>query len=346
MSSSTEPPPRRTSWCGCGATPPSSRIGSGRAGRLPLARLHGGGRRRDWVRRYDALADWLLPTTGLLVVDLDSTGVDRDASAKDAVTAFGRLGLGSAGARERVPSDNRPWRSPHGNARRPGPLRLPPDRSDRRAARRPGVADRAFADRRAYQEKVAGSMADRQRIIRSVIPEGSTTAIQHWMQFGGYDAVPRPERALGRSASIARPHSWRQRSAVQQVSASAGSCRWTWDPTTSPGSRGVDVILLLSVHHHWMHAHGPATTGAMVRGLVERTDGVLVVEVAARRSRDGDHPPDFVDNDEASVTAYHEAFLRRARATCARTSSCSARRPAWGSGSPSAGPYALRPTGR
>ena len=72
-----------------------------------------------------------------------------------------------------------------------------------------------------------------------------------------------------------------------------------------------DVVLVLSVHHNWIKAYGPEVAGSMLAAVMGRTGKVLIFEGAARRERYGDHPPDFVDNDEASVTAHLEGYLRR-----------------------------------
>jgi SAM-dependent methyltransferase len=72
-----------------------------------------------------------------------------------------------------------------------------------------------------------------------------------------------------------------------------------------------DVVLLLSVHHHWLMAHGPDTAGGMLRELADHTRRALIFEGASRNVRYGDYPPGFVDNDEASVTGYLRGYLDR-----------------------------------
>ena len=299
----------------------------------------------DWVHRYDALADSHLRSTGVPVVDVDSTGVDSNTLAKDAIVALGRLGVGSAG----TPGESRPSTGPRGHYMATSVDRV---RSRYRREGATGVLRAARArligaspDGRAYQEKVAGSMADRQRMIRSVLPEGSTTAIDIGCNLGdmtqflarsGFWAVgidcdgPLVEAAQRRATGV-------RDCAFMQMDVG---------PDDIARLPRVDVILLLSVHHNWMHAHGPATTGAMVRGLVERTDGVLVVEVAARRSRYGDHPPDFVDNDEASVTAYHEAFFASCAGDVCADIKLLGKATCVGEREPFRWTYALRPKGR
>lgn len=85
---------------------------------------------------------------------------------------------------------------------------------------------------------------------------------------------------------------------------------WTLDPDTVWLLPTFDVVLLLSVHHHWLGAHGPQVAGQMLRDIVQRTRRVVVFESASRNERFGAYPPGFVDNDEATVTAYHERHLR------------------------------------
>lgn len=70
-----------------------------------------------------------------------------------------------------------------------------------------------------------------------------------------------------------------------------------------------DVVAVLSVHHHWVNAYGPDAAGTLLAALFERTNKVFLFEGAARQVRYGAHPPGFMDNDEASVTAYLESYL-------------------------------------
>ena len=70
-----------------------------------------------------------------------------------------------------------------------------------------------------------------------------------------------------------------------------------------------EVVLLLSVHHNWMRSYGPDVSGEMLRTLVGRASKVLVFEAPARTMRYGRHAPNFIDNDEASVTAFNQSYL-------------------------------------
>jgi hypothetical protein len=70
-----------------------------------------------------------------------------------------------------------------------------------------------------------------------------------------------------------------------------------------------DVVLLLSVHHHWLRAYGPDQTRDMLRGLAARTSRAMIFEAPSRRIRYGSYAPDFIDNDEVSVNAYLRSYL-------------------------------------
>ncbi len=72
-----------------------------------------------------------------------------------------------------------------------------------------------------------------------------------------------------------------------------------------------DTMLLLSVHHNWVQLYGPDDAGEMLRALSAKAGKTLIFEGPSRRGRYANHPPEFVDNDEASVTAYHEGYLQK-----------------------------------
>jgi SAM-dependent methyltransferase len=71
-----------------------------------------------------------------------------------------------------------------------------------------------------------------------------------------------------------------------------------------------DLILLLSVHHQLTYHHGDAYTRRVVKQLIETARQYLVIEFAATAAKYRFSKPQFIDNDEATVTAYAEAWLR------------------------------------
>jgi SAM-dependent methyltransferase len=71
-----------------------------------------------------------------------------------------------------------------------------------------------------------------------------------------------------------------------------------------------DAILLLSVHHQWVHLFGDAQARRMVEQLAGKVGRCLIIEFAAINRRYGTaDSPLFTDNDEASVTAYAKGWL-------------------------------------
>jgi len=71
-----------------------------------------------------------------------------------------------------------------------------------------------------------------------------------------------------------------------------------------------DLILLLSVHHQWINAHGNAYGERLVRQLIDKARRYFVIEFAATNRKYGFSEPKFIDNDEESMTTYAESWLR------------------------------------
>jgi SAM-dependent methyltransferase len=71
-----------------------------------------------------------------------------------------------------------------------------------------------------------------------------------------------------------------------------------------------DVILILSVHHHWHQAFGPEVAAEMLREVVKKSRHVVIFEGASRTARYLRDLPDFVDNDEESIIKYYSKYLQ------------------------------------
>jgi SAM-dependent methyltransferase len=161
---------------------------------------------------------------------------------------------------------------------------------------------------RAYQEKVAGSFGERCRQIEGAIPIGAATVLDIGCNLGDLTAwcARRGLWSVGTDSSLPLIEDARLRHA------DASGCAFMHQKL-EPGDVArlpvFDVVLLLSVHHHWLMAHGPVVAGEMLRDLANRTGKVLVFESASRNVRYGDYPPGFIDNDESSVTAYLRGYL-------------------------------------
>ncbi len=160
----------------------------------------------------------------------------------------------------------------------------------------------------AYQEKVAGSLQERWQKIAAAIPDGCRTALDIGCNLGDITALCAEKGlwAIGvdhGAKLIAEAH--RRHRGVD-----CGFMQMRIAPQDIERLPTFDVVLVLSVLHHWLIDYGPDVAGQMLRSLAERTGRVLIFEGAARRVRYGDYPPDFIDNDEATVTAYLESYLQ------------------------------------
>lgn len=71
-----------------------------------------------------------------------------------------------------------------------------------------------------------------------------------------------------------------------------------------------DLILLLSVHHQWINSYGNDYGERLVSRLIDKTRRYLVIEFAATAKKYGFKEPKFEDNDEESIKAYAESWLR------------------------------------
>lgn len=159
-----------------------------------------------------------------------------------------------------------------------------------------------------YQKKRAEGLDERWQLIDSVIPPDSRSLLDIGCNLGdltaraarrglfsvGLDIDPRwPAQALERHAGV-------EHCAFMTMHLSPDNVELVPD---------FDVVLCLSVHHNWVDDFGPEPAARMLRELVSRTKRVFVFEGPARRSRYGSFEPDFIDNDEESVTRYYEKYL-------------------------------------
>ncbi len=71
-----------------------------------------------------------------------------------------------------------------------------------------------------------------------------------------------------------------------------------------------DLVLLLSVHHQWVNEYGNEYAGRLVGRLVDKARSYFVIEFAATAKKYGFTEPKFDDNDEESIKAYAESWLR------------------------------------
>ena len=164
--------------------------------------------------------------------------------------------------------------------------------------------------RNPYQTKLAASMDVRWRMIESVIPPDSHSLLDIGSNLGDFTA-----RAAGSGLwSIGIEKSRRLTAKAQRRHEGTPRCAFMWSdlrPADCASLPDVDVTLILSVHHHWYQAYGADAANRMLQDIVSGTRRVAVFEGPSRTHRYGDRRPEFIDNDETSVTAYYDTLLQR-----------------------------------
>ena len=160
-----------------------------------------------------------------------------------------------------------------------------------------------------YQVKLKNSLSTRIALIEGALPRHVKTVLDVGCNLGDVSAelAQRGYWVVGVDSSS---------DLIGQATArhsGVSRCAFMVDEIT-PESIGLlpefDCALVLSVHHHWIMKYGHEVAGRMLGMLAKRTRYVLFYEGASRRQRYGPYPPDFVDNDEVTVTKFLESCLR------------------------------------
>lgn len=71
-----------------------------------------------------------------------------------------------------------------------------------------------------------------------------------------------------------------------------------------------DLVLLLSVHHWWVKAHGDDYAKELVSALMSRAKRYFVMEFSSIGEKYGYTEPRFIDHDEESLKAYAVDWLK------------------------------------
>ena len=160
----------------------------------------------------------------------------------------------------------------------------------------------------AYQVKLADSLPERTRLIENALGPTSRSVLDVGCNLG--DITVYCAQSGRFAVGIDQSETLIRRARSQH--AGIDGCAFAvmeLTPQRVVDLPTFDAVLVLSVHHHWLGTHGPEIAGQMLRDLAEKTNHVMVFESASRRVRYGDYPPDFVDNDEDSVTSYLNSYL-------------------------------------
>jgi hypothetical protein len=152
-------------------------------------------------------------------------------------------------------------------------------------------------------------MTSRWELISAAIPEGSQNLLDIGSNLGEFTAA-----AAGRGMwSLGIERGERLIREARKRHASLADCHFI-NAELSPANIGklpqFDVTLFLGVYHHWHAAYGSEAALTMLRQLAANTRKLLVFEGPSRTARFKVDEPDFVSNDEASVTEFYTRFLK------------------------------------
>ena len=163
---------------------------------------------------------------------------------------------------------------------------------------------------RPYQSKLKESLEERWGGIRPAIPDSSRTLLDVGANLGAFTA--RAAEAGFWALGIER-HDYLVRKA-RRVHRKVPHCAFMiteLGPDDCAILPQFDAVLILSVYHNWYKAYGKENADLILRSLVSKSNDVTIFEGPSRLSRFGDtNLPDFIDNDEASVTQYYETLLK------------------------------------
>lgn len=159
-----------------------------------------------------------------------------------------------------------------------------------------------------YQDKLAGAFEERAALFDAAVGPTRGSLLDVGCNLGDFTAhyARRGMFAVGVDSSAALV------SEAHARHSEVRNCAFMVSKLSPRSVRDLarfDVTLMLSVQHHWYGEHGPQVAGKMLRDIVRRTRRVVIFESASRNTRFGKNPPGFIDNDEASVTSFHEAYL-------------------------------------
>jgi SAM-dependent methyltransferase len=161
-----------------------------------------------------------------------------------------------------------------------------------------------------YQEKLDTSFEERWQMIVSAIPEGCGSLLDLGSNLGAFTSRAADEGLI--ALGLEKDATLLEKATRAQLGAPNRSFMLTeLDLETCAKLPTFDVILVLSVHHHWHHAFGPEMAAAMLQSVVGKARQVVLFEGPSRSSRYRSNEPDFDDNDDEAVVAFYDAYLQR-----------------------------------
>lgn len=161
---------------------------------------------------------------------------------------------------------------------------------------------------RKYQEKLHASFEERWKLVRSAFPSDCGSVLDIGSNLGAFTVRAAQEGciALGIEREQNLVHRARAANKGTRGCAFMGA---NIDLTMCERLPTFDVILLLSVHHHWHHAFGATAAADMLRCVVLKARKLVVFEGPSRSSRYQSDIPNFPDNAEEALLAYYDTYL-------------------------------------
>ncbi len=163
---------------------------------------------------------------------------------------------------------------------------------------------------RKYQEKLHASFEERWKLVHSAFPSDCGAVLDIGSNLGAFTARAAQEGHITLGIEREKYLIHRARAANKGVKGCA-FMEANIDLATCERLPTFDVILLLSVHHHWHHAFGAAVAADMLRSVVLKARKLVVFEGPSRSSRYESDIPDFRDNAEEELLAYYDKYLEK-----------------------------------
>lgn len=159
-----------------------------------------------------------------------------------------------------------------------------------------------------YQDKVSSALDLRWSMISAELPSGSESLLDIGCNLGGLTsrAASAGLWCLGIEQS---PEAVKR---AREINADISGLGFVHSAINLNDCRRLpifDVMLVLSVHHHWHFTYGQDDAAEMLLMLAKKTRKVMFFEGPSRSTRYEKDIPDYRDNDDQSVKSYFHDYL-------------------------------------
>jgi SAM-dependent methyltransferase len=161
-----------------------------------------------------------------------------------------------------------------------------------------------------YQVKLHSSFEDRWRLVLSGLPKGCSSLLDLGSNLGAFTARAAEEGFV--AVGIEKDSALVRKAVMAHLGAAQCSfMRADLDLAICEKLPQFDVILVLSVHHHWHHVFGPPEAAKMLRCVLSKAEKAVIFEGPSRSSRYESNIPEFQDNSDDAVIAFYDDYLER-----------------------------------